>query len=103
MGFSQGAIMSYYQLYRSPEIIGGIIALSGRLLSEIDTTDINPDEYLGKKIFIGHGVEDPVIPVTSTGATTAFSRALGIEPMLKFYNAGHTITREGISDIVNWL
>ncbi len=41
MGFSQGAIMSYYTLWRSPELIGGIIALSGRLLSEIDVVDLD--------------------------------------------------------------
>jgi phospholipase/carboxylesterase len=41
MGFSQGAIMSYYTLWRSPELIGGIIAFSGRLLSEIDVSGIN--------------------------------------------------------------
>jgi phospholipase/carboxylesterase len=61
MGFSQGAIMSYYTFSRSPELIRGVIGLSGRLLQEIDTDDVDPDAYTDKKIFIGHGVDDQVI------------------------------------------
>lgn len=52
MGFSQGAIMSYYTLWRSPEWIGGIIALSGRILTEIDTEDIDTNAYESKRVFI---------------------------------------------------
>jgi phospholipase/carboxylesterase len=52
MGFSQGAIMSYYTLWRSPELIGGIIALSGRLLSEIDVAGIEKGRYSTKRVFI---------------------------------------------------
>jgi phospholipase/carboxylesterase len=52
MGFSQGAIMSCYTLYRSPELIGGIIALSGRLLSEIDASSIDQTQYSEKRVFI---------------------------------------------------
>jgi phospholipase/carboxylesterase len=52
MGFSQGAIMSYYMLWRSPELIGGIIALSGRLLLEIDVAGIEKVRYSTKRVFI---------------------------------------------------
>lgn len=103
LGFSQGAIMSSYTLWRSPEKIAGIITLSWRILTEIDTSDIREERYEGKRIFIWHGVEDSMISVTSTGGMTAFARALSIEPTLKFYNAGHTITREELTDVITWL
>ncbi len=44
--------MSYYTLWKSPELIGGIIALSGRLLSEIDVSDIDQTKYSTKRVFI---------------------------------------------------
>jgi phospholipase/carboxylesterase len=72
MGFSQGAIMSYYTLWRSPELIGGIIALSGRLLSEIDVSSIDKSQYSKKRVFIGHGTEDRIMPVSSTGLVSGF-------------------------------
>jgi len=52
LGFSQGAIMSYYTLWRSPELLGGIIALSGRLLAEIDISQIQKESYSSKRVFI---------------------------------------------------
>ncbi len=95
--------MSYYTLWRSPEKIGGIIALSGRLLDEIDTDTVDPDDYEGKRVFIGHGVDDTMIPVTATGPTSLFARKLGIEPIVKFYSIGHTIAPDEIADIRTWL
>ena len=58
MGFSQGAIMSYYTLWKSPEKIGGIIALSGRILDEIELQSVDTSQYQGKKVFVGHGTLD---------------------------------------------
>ncbi len=103
MGFSQGAIMSYYTLWSSPELIGGIIALSGRLLSKIDISDIVQTQYSTKRVFIGHGTEDRVIPVGASELTSKFVRDIGLEPTVRYYSAGHTITRDEIVDIVDWL
>lgn len=52
LGFSQGAIMSYYTLWKSPELLGGIIALSGRILAEIDISHIQKESYSTKRVFI---------------------------------------------------
>ena len=103
MGFSQGAIMSYYTLYRSPELIGGIIALSGRLLSEIDVAGIEKGRYSTKRVFIGHGTEDRVISVSSSELTSEFVRDIGLSPTLRYYPIGHTISSDEIADIVGWL
>ena len=103
IGFSQGAIMSYYTLWRSPELIGGIIALSGRLLSEIDVSGIDKTQYSTKRVFIGHGTEDRVIPVGASELTSKFVRDIGLDPTVVCYPIGHTISRDEIKDIVDWL
>lgn len=103
MGFSQGAIMSYYTLWKSPETIWGIIALSGRLLAEIDTTHIQEEKYLGKRVFIGHGELDSVIPFSASEMTQEFIRKLGIIPDFHMYKSPHTITDTEIWDIINFL
>jgi phospholipase/carboxylesterase len=95
--------MSYYTLYRSPELIGGIIALSGRLLSEIDVEGIDQTQYSTKRVFIGHGTEDRVMPVSASELTSEFVRDIGLEPTLRYYPIGHTISRDEIADIVDWL
>lgn len=95
--------MSYYTLWRSPELLGGIVALSGRLLDEINTSDRDIDIYQDRRVFIGHGVHDQVIPVSASDPTSTFVRSLGIEPALHFYDIGHTISEDEISDIIVWL
>ena len=95
--------MSYYTLWRSPELIGGIIALSGRLLSEIDVVDIDQSSYSQKRVFIGHGTEDRVMPVAASELTSKFIRDIGLYPTVVYYPIGHTISRDEILDIVEWL
>ncbi len=103
MGFSQGAIMSYYTLARNPELIWGIIALSGRLLKELDSISIEMESYNWKKVFIWHGTEDTMMTVEQAEQAAEYIKKLGIEPTCKFYIAPHTITGEEIQDIVAWL
>jgi len=103
MWFSQGAIISYYTLYHAPEKIGGIIALSGRILDELSTQSTQSETYLNKRVFIGHGTEDQVIPVGASDIVERFIVWLGIIPMIHLYSAPHTITPDEMHDIVIWL
>ena len=48
-------------------------------------------------------MDDAMIPVTSTGPVSAFSRKLGIDSTLKFYNMGHSIAGEEVKDIISWI
>lgn len=103
LGFSQWAIMSYYTLYRSPGLIGGIIALSGRILAEIDISQIQKESYSTKRVFIWHGNQDRVIGVESSHLAAQLVQDLSIEPMVRIYPIGHNISHDEISDIVGWL
>lgn len=88
--------MSYYTLWKSPEKIGGIIALSGRLLTEIDGVNILEEKYREKRVFIGHGELDTVIPFSASEVTQEFIKKLGIIPEFHSYPAPHTITEREI-------
>ncbi len=102
MGFSQGAILSYYTLAKSPELLAGIIALSGRILPEISMS-FEKERFSGKKIFIGHGSLDKVISVDASNGAIWFSEILGILPEVHIYSIGHSIAREEMNDIIAWL
>lgn len=103
MGFSQGAIMSYYTLSKSPEKIGGIIALSGRILDEITLEDVDVSKYQEKRVFVGHGMMDQVIPFSATEKVRQYIEALSISSELKSYPLGHSISLAELSDIQNWI
>jgi phospholipase/carboxylesterase len=95
--------MSYYTLWKSPEKIGGTIALSGRLLAEIDSSSIEVEKYRGKRVFIGHGNQDQVIPVAASDVTSDFVKKLGIIPTMNIYDMAHTLSKQEIQDIVEWV
>lgn len=103
MWFSQWAIMSYYTLSRSPELFRGMIWLSGRILPEIDTSSMDLDLFSWKRVFIWHGTEDQMISVRESDRAVEFARSLGIEPDLRLYGAPHTITKDEIRDILDWI
>lgn len=103
LGFSQGAIMSYSLALAQPQKVKGIIALSGRMLSEIDEY-LAPAEQLKKlKIFIGHGTSDQVLPFYNGEAAFLKCKNLGTQVVFKEYKMGHEISFAEVTDIQQWL
>lgn len=102
-GFSQGAIMSATLLTEKPELIKGIMALSGRILPVCKDLRKDSKEYLYKKALVAHGYNDQVLPysngenlkneLTDTGVVVAFKT---------YYGMGHTISAEEMKDVVSW-
>lgn len=95
--FSQWAIMSYYLLWKNSEIISWIIALSGRLLNEINISDNKKIE--NKKVFIGHWIQDNVIWVNNLELNKQYIDSLWIPSTTKIYNMWHSIILDEINDI----
>jgi phospholipase/carboxylesterase len=103
MGFSQGAIISYYTLISAPEKVGGVIWLSGRLLVELRDFVLSGRDYSAKRVFVGHGTADTIIPVDAVSVVEGFLQSHGIVTEMHKYNSGHTITFDELWDIRNWL
>lgn len=102
-GFSQGAIMSYSIGLLHPERIKGIIALSGRLLEENKTIVDVTEKVLNKRIFISHGRNDRVLSVEYARSVKGYLESIGIHPHYKEYEEGHSINREMLKDLIQWL
>lgn len=102
-GFSQGAIMAYSVGLTRPDKIKGIAVMSGRLLDEIKPVIKNTEELKHLKVFISHGTNDNVLGVHYAQETNAYLKTLGIQTNYKEYAEGHTISKEMLSDLINWL
>lgn len=104
VGFSQGAIMSYEVGLRHPEAVGGIAALSGRILPVLKA-ELKPDEKRQKlAIFIGHGTKDPRLPYVDGTAADSLLRKLSLKPEFHGYEGlGHNISAAEIADLDAWL
>ena len=104
VGFSQGAMMSYEVALRHPEIVGGIAALSGKVLPVLKS-QLKPDRNLQPlAIFIGHGTADQLLPYTDGSDADSLLKSLALKPEFHAYpGIGHTITTNEMQDLNDWL
>jgi phospholipase/carboxylesterase len=104
VGFSQGAIMSYELALRHPEAVGGIAALSGRILPVLKS-ELKPDEKRQKlAIFIGHGTADKRLPYKDGTDADSLLQRLSLKPEFHGYEGlGHNINEAELADLNAWL
>lgn len=104
VGFSQGAIMSYEVGLRKPELMRGIAALSGSVLSVLKS-ELKANPPLDKlAIFIGHGTLDRALPYTSATRANEVLLGLGLRPEFHGYmGMPHTVSEAEIQDLKAWL
>jgi phospholipase/carboxylesterase len=102
-GFSQGGVMSYNVGLTSPEMVKGIFILGSRLPPEIRPFMKSAEELKNLKIFIGHGNEDRVLPLSHAHEALDHLRALGLQPEGHEYAMGHTIGPEMVEDLKRWM
>ncbi|MNI53236.1 Carboxylesterase 2 [compost metagenome] len=104
VGFSQGAIMSYEVALRHPEAVGGIAALSGRILPVLKS-ELKPDEKRQSlAIFIGHGTADQRLPFSDGTEANSLLQSISLEPEFHAYQGvGHSISAEEMQDLSAWL
>lgn len=104
VGFSQGAIMSYEVALRHPEAVGGIAALSGRILPVMQS-ELKPDEKRQSlAIFIGHGTADQRLPLSDGTEANSLLQSVSLEPEFHAYQGvGHSISAEELQDLSAWL
>ncbi|MVV49177.1 phospholipase [Pseudomonas sp. PB120] len=104
VGFSQGAIMSYEVGLRHPEAVGGIAALSGRILPVLKSA-LKPDEKRqALAIFIGHGTADKRLPFVDGSDANRVLQGLALKPEFHAYQGlGHNISAAEIEDLNAWL
>lgn len=101
LGFSMGAIMSYSIALTRPGSCKGIAALSGFAPLQLEQ-DYRLDRLNDLRIFISHGTNDPVIPVTSARRTKELLSASTAQVVYREYAMGHQINDECLADLRQW-
>lgn len=104
VGFSQGAIMSYEVGLRHPEALGGIAALSGRILPVLKSELVPDEKRQSLAIFIGHGEQDKRLPYSDGTEANSLLQSVSLEPEFHGYpGVGHNISADEIQDLSAWL
>jgi len=101
--FSQGAIMSLATGLTEPELLAGIISLSGELYPEVRAEMADKNRLKKTKLFVSHGLKDEVLfPGPMKKAVTDL-KALGMEVEDHWYPVAHTISQDNFKDLLRWL
>jgi phospholipase/carboxylesterase len=104
MGFSQGAIMSVNTLLTEPELISGVVAMSGRLLPDLRPTwASDPVRLKDFPIIVVHGLYDQVLSIDDGRAIRDHLTTLPVDLTYKEYGMMHNISAESLADIQTWL
>ena len=103
MGFSQGAIMSASVALTQPELVAGVVMMSGRILPEIQPLIAPKEELAGLPFIVVHGTADTVLPITYGRASRELLSSLPVELTYHEYSMGHEVSQESLNDVTTWL
>jgi phospholipase/carboxylesterase len=103
MGFSQGAIMSASVALTRPELVAGVVLMSGRILPEIQPLIASNEELSGLPFLVVHGTADMVLPISHGRASRELLSSLPVDLTYHEYPMGHEVNQESLADVTTWL
>jgi phospholipase/carboxylesterase len=102
-GFSQGGAMALHIATRYPQEFAGVIALSCYLPVARDLPTAHNPANLGTPIFMAHGVQDPVVPVSLGEFSREALEVVGYAVEWRTYPMPHSLCEPEVADLRAWL
>lgn len=103
LGFSQGAGMALAVALTRPELVAGVISLSG-VLRALRPDELAPAEKLrGFPIFAAHGTQDPMVPLALGRVIKEEATRVGAALEWHEYPMGHMVIPQELDDARAWL
>jgi predicted esterase len=98
-GFSNGANMATSMLLSSPSSLSGAVLFRPMVPFIPDA----PVSLADKRVFIGAGETDAIVPKTHPDRLAELLRVLGADVTLTWQPNGHTLTRSDVSSAYEWM
>lgn len=102
-GFSQGGIMSLSLLLTEPQLLHAAMVLHSRLLPQVLPLAAPAQALQGKRLWVSHGLQDPVIPLASARATREHVSHLPLTLRYAEFPGGHEIRPAELQAAMGWL
>ena len=103
LGFSQGAIMSVFTALTRPDLMAGIVPMSGRLLPEAWDNRAPDDALRSLHVFAVHGLYDRVLPIADGRNLRDKLSTLPLDFTYREYPMAHEVSADSIADIAAYL
>ena len=102
-GFSQGAVMSLSVALKKPELLNGILFLSGKMPDGAEAVADKKENYKKLKVFMVHGTEDKVLSIEDARIVKTFLEEHNFPLEYNEFPMPHTINRETLNNMIRWL
>lgn len=102
-GFSQGAGVAMLTAILVPEILQGLLLMSGRCPDHIGQLISDTGKFAHLPVFIGHGTQDQVLKIQNGRDLKTFWQKLPVWVTYQEYLMGHEISANELQDINSWL
>lgn len=101
LGFSQGAVMAGSLLLTRPEAMAGTVMLSGYLPLD-QKLPIDETRLANRRVFVGHGTADPLIPLAWARKVRDYFTKVGADLTYREYPLAHSIGPDELDNIRDW-
>jgi phospholipase/carboxylesterase len=98
LGFSQGAMLAYALAVLHPDLVRGVVPISGTLAPTLIPATW-PAGQPRPPVLAFHGSQDPIFPVQRIRETVARLKQLGLEATLREYPVAHETAPDEERDI----
>jgi phospholipase/carboxylesterase len=103
LGFSQGAGIALGVALLRPELVSGVLSLSGVARALEDRDHAAPDQLRSLRVFAAHGVQDPLLPISLGRGLRDELVRLGVAVEWHEYPMGHMVIPEELEDAKAWV
>jgi phospholipase/carboxylesterase len=102
LGFSQGASMALAAALERPELVAGVVSLSGLFLPKMVPAH-GPERLRGLPVLMTHGRHDPLILIGQARKSRELLASLPVDVTYREYDMGHEIDWDCLTDLRAWL
>ncbi|KKO43897.1 carboxylesterase [Arsukibacterium ikkense] len=102
-GFSQGGVIALHLLARLPYKLAGVMALSTYMCAPDKLAAEATSANKATPVFIGHGSQDPVVPMAAGQQAFHALKNLGFNVSWHDYRMEHSVCAQEVADISSFL
>jgi phospholipase/carboxylesterase len=103
LGVGEGAAIAFQLGFALPDIIAGVIALNGRLPNLRTSPDGGPGMSSRLRVFIGHGLANPIAPLALARRAARQAREAGADVRFTTYRTTHRLHDDMLRDVNRWI
>jgi len=101
-GHAEGATLAYRLALTFPDKVAGVISLNGAMPRQ-DRPLLRLPEVRSLRVFIGHGIANPVVPLTLSKQDHRLLYAAGVNVEMQTYPTTHRIHPDMLRDVNRWV